>query len=168
MDTDLDSRSSIVIIEAGAGWPSWITDYQRIAPNAAVVAQSANEDPEAFRTRVLHRVDELARRPGKLSVGVVLCVENATAEQHVTREIVSRALASALSSTGDLVLAAIEGRESFKHELFALAGELCENDSGKRVNVRVRFATSESGTMPSVLPAVPAHYRRDQKATGTT
>jgi hypothetical protein len=63
------------------------------------------------------------------------------------------------------VLAANEGAESFKHELFSLAGELCEGAPVPRVNVRVRFALSESGTMPSVLPGVMA--ARPNKAIGS-
>jgi hypothetical protein len=43
-----DTRSSVVIIEAGAGWPTWITEYQRRAPNAAVVAQSSTDPLDGF------------------------------------------------------------------------------------------------------------------------
>jgi hypothetical protein len=164
MERDQDIRSSIVIIEAGAGWPAWITEYQQRAPNAAVIAQTANEEPESFRARVLARLPESARGPSVLSVGIVLCSERATVEQKAAREQICRSIVNLLSSSGDLVLAANEGAESFKHELFALAGKLCEGAAVPRVNVRVRFAMSESGTMPSVLPgAVPA---RPNKAIG--
>src|SRR5690242_16528356 len=74
--TNEDSRSSIVIIEAGAGWPTWIAEYQRRAPNATVVAQTASETHEDFEGRVLHRLDEMGRGPNVLSVAVVLCSEN--------------------------------------------------------------------------------------------
>jgi len=152
MDKDQDSRSSIVIIEAGAGWPSWIAEYQRRAPNATVVAQTASEGHAEFRARVLHRLDELGRGPNLLSVGVVLCAETAREEARVARESVCRSLAAALGD-GDLVLAATDDAEPFKQELFALAGRLCEGPNVSRVNVRVRFSSSESGTMPSVVPS---------------
>jgi hypothetical protein len=61
---------------------------------------------------------------------------------------------------GDLVLAATDDTEAFKQELFALAGRLCETPRGARVNVRVRFSSSESGTMPSVMPVTPPSTRR--------
>jgi len=160
MDKDQDSRSSIVIIEAGAGWPVWIAEYQRRAPNATVVAQTASEGYAEFRVRVLHRLDEIGRGPNLLSVGVVLCAETAQEEARVAREDVCRALAAALGD-GDLVIAATDDTEPFKQELFALAGRLCEGPNASRVNVRVRFSSSESGTMPSVAPtAVPSSSPR--------
>lgn len=155
MDMDQDSRSSIVIIEAGAGWPAWITEYQRRAPNATVVAQTASEGPAEFRGRVLHRLDEIGRGPDVLTVAVVLCAENAQEQARSARESVCYALSRALDG-GDLVLAATDDAEPFKQELFALAGRLCEAPHASRVNVRVRFSSSESGTMPSVMPVTRA------------
>jgi hypothetical protein len=160
MDKDQDSRSSIVIIEAGAGWPAWIAEYQRRAPNATVVAQTAGEGHVEFRARVLHRLDEIGRGPNVLSVGVVLCAETAHDGARAARESVCRSLAAALGD-GDLVIAATDDAEPFKQELFALAGRLCEGPDVSRVNVRVRFSASESGTMPSVVPtAVPSSSPR--------
>jgi hypothetical protein len=158
MDNE-DSRSSIVIIEAGAGWPAWIAEYQRRAPNATVVAQTASEEPADFQVRVLHRLDEMGRGSNVLTVAVVLCAENAQHTARLARERVCQALIPALDG-GDLVLAATDDAEAFKQELFALAGRLCETPRGKRVNVRVRFSSSESGTMPSVMPVMPASTRR--------
>jgi hypothetical protein len=152
MERDQDIRSSIVIIEAGAGWPAWITEYQQRAPNASVIAQTASEEPSTFRTRVLARLEEGTRNSSLLSVGIVLCVESSTPEQKAAREEICRAIVRSLTGSGDLVLAANEGADSFKQELFSLAGQLCEGAAVPRVNVRVRFAMSESGTMPSVLP----------------
>lgn len=164
MERDQDSRSSIVIIEAGAGWPAWITEYQQRAPNASVIAQTANEPADVFQKRVLARLEEATRGSSALSVGIMLCVEGAPDEQKAARETICHAVVKGLSSAGDLVLAANEGAESFKHELFALAGELCEGAAVPHVNVRVRFAMSESGTMPSVLPRT---FAERTKATGS-
>jgi hypothetical protein len=157
--TNEDSRSSIVIIEAGAGWPAWIAEYQRRAPNATVVAQTASESHEDFEGRVLHRLDEMGRGPNVLSVAVVLCSENNQSSALDGRERVCGALVTALCG-GDLVLAATDDAAPFKQELFALAGRLCEVPQTTRVNVRVRFSSSESGTMPSVVPTAPASTRR--------
>lgn len=158
MDNE-DSRSSIVIIESGAGWPVWIAEYQRRAPNATVVAQTASEGHLEFQGRVLHRLEEMGRGSNILSVAVVLCAENADEGVRAARERVCHALADALAG-GDLVLAANDDAEPFKQELFALAGRLCEAPQRARVNVRVRFSTSESGTMPSVVPLNPPSTRR--------
>jgi hypothetical protein len=152
MDKDQDTRNSIVVIEAGAGWPQWITEYQRRAPNASVIAQAASETPAEFGGRALHRLNEIQRGPGRLGVGILLCTERVGEELRTARRRVAHAIVEALHGSGDLVLAAIEGTEAFQQELFVLAGDLCEDQSVARVNVRVRFGTSQSGTMPSVLP----------------
>jgi hypothetical protein len=60
------------------------------------------------------------------------------------------------------VLAANEDcDERFKHELLELVGELCEERPGSRVNIRVRFSTGRSGTMPSVVPTTIAPSERE-------
>jgi hypothetical protein len=87
-----------------------------------------------------------------LGVGILLCAERASEDLRAARRRVAHAIVEALHGSGDLVLAAIEGGESFQQELFVLAGELCEDESVPRVNVRVRFGTNQSGTMPSVIP----------------
>ena len=59
-----DDLMSIVVLEAGAAWPSWLTEYQRLAPNAVVIAQAATEAADTFQARVLHRVAEAAANSG--------------------------------------------------------------------------------------------------------
>ena len=148
-----DTRSSIVIIEAGAGWPTWITEYQRRAPNAAVVAQSATDRIDAFRERVVRRVGEVAMQHQALHVGILVCGEGQEPERSAVRREICRAIVNALDGRGDFVLAANEDcDEAFKHELLELVGELCEERPGSRVHIRVRFSTGRSGTMPSVVP----------------
>jgi hypothetical protein len=152
---DNQSKSSLVVIEAGAGWPAWITDYQRSAPNAAVVAQASSDCVEAFSSRVLHRLAEIERSPLTLNVAVVVCSDMGMSLQSDTRRAICRAIAAVLSARGDLVLAAIEDTTpAFKQELFELAGELCEEFAHQHVNVRVRFSKAKSGMMPSVFPNV--------------
>jgi hypothetical protein len=153
MEQEHDTRMSLVVIEAGAGWPHWITEYQRRAPNASVIAQTSNEAPEQFGVRVLRRVEEIVRGPGRFGVAILLCTETAGPEQQTVRAHLAREMVQALHGTGDLVLAALEGSDAFQQELFVLAGNLCEDESVSRVNVRVRFGGRQSGTMPSVLPA---------------
>ena len=81
----------------------------------------------------------------------------------VRREI-CHAIVNALDSKGDFVLAANEDcDERFKHELMELVGELAEERAGSHINIRVRFSTGKSGTMPSVVPTDlpdPARGRR--------
>jgi hypothetical protein len=157
-----DTRSSVVIIEAGAGWPTWITDYQRRAPNAAVVAQSATDPIDAFRQRVVRRVAEVATQQQSLHVGILVCGEGQEPERVAVRREICRTIVNALDSKGDFVLAANEDcDERFKHELLDLVGELAEERAGSHINVRVRFSTGKSGTMPSVVPAAAVANERD-------
>jgi hypothetical protein len=148
------TRSSVVIIEAGAGWPVWITEYQRRAPNAAVVAQSATDPIDAFRERVVRRIGEIAMQHQALHVGVLVCSDDQEPARRAVRREISRAIVNSLDSTGEFVLAANEDCDArFKHELMELVGELAEERAGSHINVRVRFSTGKSGTMPSVVPA---------------
>jgi len=158
------TRSSVVIIEAGAGWPVWITEYQRRAPNAAVVAQSATDPIDAFRERVVRRVGEIAMQHNALHVGILVCGDDQGPARRAVRREMCRAIVNSLDSTGDFVLAANEDCDArFKHELMELVGELAEERAGSHINVRVRFSTSKSGTMPSV---VPVSYEQPREAAG--
>jgi hypothetical protein len=149
-----DTRSSVVIIEAGAGWPTWITEYQRRAPNAAVVAQAATDPVDAFRERVVRRVGEIAMQYKSLHVGILVCGDGHEPQRSSVRREICHAIVNALDSKGDFVLAANEDcDERFKHELMELVGELAEERAGSHINIRVRFSTGKSGTMPSVVPA---------------
>ena len=133
-----DTRSSVVIIESGAGWPTWITEYQRRAPNAAVVAQSATDPLDAFRERVVRRVGEIAMQHQALHVGIVVCGDGEDPARRAVRWEICRAIVNALDSKGDVVLAADEDCDArLKHELMELAGELAEERAGSHINVRV-------------------------------
>jgi hypothetical protein len=58
----------------------------------------------------------------------------------------------------ELVLAgAAQERDGPRHELFGLAGALCEELGGTKVSVRVRFSATpaKSGVMRTVAPSSP-------------
>jgi hypothetical protein len=153
-----DDSTSIVVLEAGAAWPSWLTEYQRLAPNAVVIAQAAAESAEIFEARVLHRVAEAAHRSSSsVRIGVIVSVDNPEQPRVALRQNVARALVEAMGShEGELVLAGHSDELSqSRHELFALAGNLADELRGKRVNVRVRFSTAKSGVMAVVTPSSP-------------
>lgn len=150
---DNDDLMSIVVLEAGATWPLWLTEYQRIAPNAVVVAQDSAESAEAFGKRVVHRIaDAISKSGSRVRVGVLVAASSRDEARAPMREGVARAILKALGSQqeAELVLAS-EGGEAdpSRQELFTLAGTLCEELAGTSVNVRVRF-TGKSGVMRSV------------------
>lgn len=145
---------SIVVLEAGAAWPPWLTDYQRLAPNAVVIAQATSEASEVFQRRVMARVKEAAQSGGlRLRVGVIVASEQPGHDRSLLRQNVARALVTAMDKTheAELVLAGDgEELEASRHELFALAGSLCEELGGAHINVRVRFTHGRSGVIQAV------------------
>jgi hypothetical protein len=167
-----DDLMSIVVLEAGAAWPVWLTDYQRLAPNAVVIAQADTESVHAFRARVVHRVaDAKAAGTGRIRVGVLVASGRSDEGVRGLREGVARSILNAMGTRfeAELVLAGggSEGDPS-RQELFALAGALCEELGGTSVNVRVRFCNSRSGVMRSVASSADSdahsqHGRRSDK-----
>lgn len=154
-----DDLMSIVVLEAGAAWPSWLTEYQRLAPNAVVIAQAATEATDSFQGRVLHRVTEAASQDNvRLRVGVIVSADSPVQDRVALRQNVARALLKAMGTgrEAELVLAGdSEELEASRHQLFALAGTLCEELGGTLVNVRVRFSNTKSGIMRAVEPSNP-------------
>lgn len=156
MKPESDNLSSIVIVELGGGWPHWLVDYQRAAPNSVVVAQAVGDTPRDFAARALHRIAEIkAAHDRPVRVGVLVCNSEPDPELLAVRRTICTELLSALTGSGsELVLAVNDRHEGSKHGIFALAGDLCEVVGDPSVSVRVRFFAESggSGTMPSVAP----------------
>jgi len=158
MQESRDDLMSIVVLENGAVWPAWLAEYQRLAPNAVVIAQARTEGLDGFRARVIHRIEEATTSSGaRVRVGVIIAAPAAGEDRLEFRESVARALLQLMGSNeAELVLAG-DGHDTdpARHELFAIAGTLCEELGGSKVNVRVRFSNSKSGVMRSVSPSSP-------------
>jgi hypothetical protein len=155
-----DDLMSIVVLEAGAAWPAWLTEYQKLAPNAVVIAQAQSESCESLRTRVAHRVGEaLSDDAMRVRVGVIVAADVEGERRGEARESIARTLLQAMrtqSGEAELVLAGDnDDLEASRHELFALTGTLCEELGGSKVSVRVRFSNAKSGIMRSVTPSTP-------------
>ena len=152
---------SVVVLEAGSSWPPWLGEYQKHAPNSVVVAQSAEERGRDFAQRVQRRMDEIAA--GDAAIHVALLVSNGALDEAsvAARKQMCGSLLRVMVSKrqGELVLAAnAHAGDELRHELFALAGTLCDELGGTQVNVSVRFGsgrpeTRASGVMKSVAPA---------------
>lgn len=154
-----DDSMSIVVLEAGAAWPSWLAEYQRLAPNSVVIAQASAEPADVFEVRVLHRLAEAKARgeSARLRIGVIVASQQSSEPRAALRRNVARALADAMSGQeGELVLAGDSDElNQSRHEVFALAGTLCDELRGQRINVRVRFTAAQSGVMRTVTPSSP-------------
>jgi hypothetical protein len=155
-----DDSMSIVVLEAGAAWPIWLAEYQRLAPNSVVIAQASGESVASFQARVQGRVAEARARSdaAHVRIGVLVAAHDPEQRRGELRRSVARALVDAMASAGpqerELVLAGdSQDLNQSRHELFALAGSLCDELRGKRVNVRVRFTSATSGLMRTVTPS---------------
>ena len=168
---------SVVVLEARAAWPAWLGEYQKHAPNSVVIAQSGEEPGARFAQRIHRRMDEVAASDTKIHAALLVsngALDDATV---ATRKEVCSSLLRVMVTKryGELVLAAeaLAG-DDIRHELFALAGTLCDDVRGTPVNVRVRFGSvrtasdtvragsAVSGVMKSVVP--PPLAERDEEA----
>jgi hypothetical protein len=151
---------SVVVLEAGSAWPPWLNEYQKHAPNSVVVAQSAEESGRAFAARIARRMAEIAA--GDAAIHAALLVSNGALDESsvAARKQVCASLLRVMvqKRQGELVLAAdARAGDDLRHELFALAGTLCDELRGTEVSVRVRFGsgqpeTAVSGVMKSAAP----------------
>jgi hypothetical protein len=155
---ELDDATSLVVMEIGASWPSWISREQSRAPNAIVEIQTASETAAQLAQRVSHRLQALAAERKTLQLAVIATGGDQEAAQ--SRSTLARAILRAMAPNraGKLVLAADRSDDGDHHELFALAGALCEALPGGELSVSVRFSERRphSGTMRSVRPSVPS------------
>jgi hypothetical protein len=163
-----DDLMSIVVLEAGAAWPPWLTDYQQLAPNAVVIAQAVTEPADAFQSRVLHRIVEARSGSNfRLRVGVIVSADVPAQHRTQHRQNIARGLLKAMDGgrEAELVLAgASDEVETTRHDLFTLAGALCGELGGTSINVRVRFSNAKSGVMRAVTASAPDLDSRQSKA----
>jgi hypothetical protein len=165
-----DDLMSIVVLEAGAAWPAWLAEYQRLAPNAVVVAQARTEEAELFGHRVVHRIAEATHSSGaRVRVGVIVAGDSGDEGRLSLRENVARAILKKMvpGREAELVLAG-DGHEldRSRQDLFELAGALCEELGGTGVNVRVRFSHAKSGVMRTVPASVADPEILSSKSSG--
>jgi hypothetical protein len=146
-----ENMLSLVVLEAGAAWPSWMGEYQK---------QGSEETSDVFVRRVSRRMQEVAAERAKIHVGLLVSNGGLEEAQLDARHQLCRAVLRTMRQTnhGELVLAADVGASvDVRHHLFELTGVLCEELEGSDVSVRVRFQSSrpKSGVMRSAPPVPP-------------
>jgi hypothetical protein len=147
-----ESLLSVVVLELGASWPPWLAEYQKHAPNSVVVAQSAGESSALFAQRIARKADEIGAHEATIHAGLLVSNGALDAESVAARELICSHLLRLMiqKQRGELVLAAdVTAGEDVRHELFALAGTLCDGLRGSEVSVRVRFDTIRPASAPS-------------------
>lgn len=144
---------ALVALEAGASWPAWLGKPHPRTPNTVVEAQLAEETPEEYATRVLHRIARGDLGTGGLKMGLVATNGDNSGEALIARANIARALCAAMNRDGGgelLLVADGNVEDESRHGLLALAGTLIDELGGRSVNVRVRFREPQSGVMRRV------------------
>ena len=149
---------SVVVLELGSSWPPWLAEYQKHAPNSMVIAQSAGESGAEFAQRIARKMDEIGAHDSAIHAGLLVSNGALDAASIAARERICSHLLRVMlqKQRGELVLAAdVTAGDDIRHELFALAGTLCDDLRGSAVSVRVRFDTirptsAASGVMKTV------------------
>ena len=151
---------SVVVLELGSSWPPWLAEYQKHAPNSVVVAQSAGESSASFAQRIARKTDELGSHDAVIHAGLLVSNGALDAESVAARELICSHLLHLMiqKQHGELVLAAdVTAGDDVRHELFALAGTLCDDLRGSEVSVRVRFdSVRPTNAVSGVMKTVPS------------
>jgi hypothetical protein len=150
-------RRNFIVLELDASWPDWISELARDESAFIIEEQADDETADELSQRIVRRVHELAQQRLPLDVGLLLTNGTTDDASVDARYRMARAVLRSMSDAGagELLLAAEAhiGDEA-RHQLFALAGTLCDELYGADLSVRVRFYTraARSGTMPSMKP----------------
>ena len=144
-----ETLRSVVVLELGATWPPWLAEYRQHAPNSVVIAQLSNECRTDFARRISRRVAEIGVRDAAIHAGLLVSNGALDSESVAARRNICLAMLRLMLQErhGELVLAADSATgDDVRHELFAIAGTLCDELRGTDVTVRVRFDTVRPGS----------------------
>lgn len=161
---EAERATTLVVMEAGAIWPSWVKEVQRRAPNSMVEVQPSSERVESFAARVQRRLASFGQRGVTLVGAVYAAASPATDEERRVRWELCRMLLDTLSPNGELVLSGagwsnrgVDARS--REDLLGLAGDLSCRLKGQTVCVRFSDPSEQSGVHKA--PRFPAGlYRR--------
>lgn len=135
-------KTALVVMEAGARWPSYSREISGRASSAVVESQPPSESFQDFASRVVARVDKLSAGAAEVPVAIVAVGQRIDLEARAARYRIARSLLSLMLAHGEgelLILGDAHYADEVRHELVAFAGALCDGLGGSRVSVRVRF-----------------------------
>lgn len=136
--------ASVIVIEAGAPWPTReLDDREGGEQDRVVLSQGPREDLLSFSRRVQSRIGALVERGTRIHRAVMSASNNPSLEAAVARQRITRALLTARGhgEPSELVLFA-RGDGGPRHDLFGLAGALCEGLETECA-VRVKLGAQE-------------------------
>jgi len=132
---------SMVILESGSRWPSWLGEAAEAARHTSVVAQKPGETPAAFRRRAGRRIRAL-RHP---LTATLVCGPESCAARSTLRRTLAQALIDTMTELGrgHVVLVA-DGGHGTQRQVVDLARDLSQQlDPRAMVSVRFRALPRE-------------------------
>lgn len=144
--TDTDSEGcglTIVVMESGSLWPTWLNSPQGEHGSSTVQAQMHDESPVEFSTRVVGRVHE-GQFSARISFAVLVWNDDMSGTALGSRFRIARAIVQAMRDVegAEILVSAPSGADdSRQQELMALLAALCESLSDANVSLSVRFST---------------------------
>lgn len=133
--------SCLLIMEAGARWPSWIGE----GVVSSLVLQSSRESVSDFASRAIHAVEQLRSQRGALRTLVLAAGDRLGDDIFAARCMICRAAVACMPQRKPSLLV-FNGHDSLgseqRHELFSLAGALTLSLDGTRIAIRVKLDES--------------------------
>lgn len=139
-------NDTIVVMEAGGRFPSWVDEQNGPESNVWIVAQSSDESAEAFVKRV---VGHLETSPA--CTALYVCHTGSGADATM-RTAIARMLIDRVHARGGAnVMLVADGGYALRNELTALSEQLIGEIDERDVQVTLRFRA-----LPSVPPPAPS------------
>lgn len=129
METD-----SIVVMESGADWPSWVDQEAGAVSNVVILARQPRESVRAFGARTERRLDGLTELAAPRR-GVLVCGTDQDGDSRACRVSILRALASVIRHAGGGEVVLIGDDRAAVIEAQAFVEKLNRRD-GSRVSLR--------------------------------
>jgi hypothetical protein len=160
--------ATLLIVEAGAEWPSWTAKLHRRAPENLVETQLAGESAEAFEERLLRRLDRLALSRVRLTAAGYVAARGPG--RQASRERLCEAVLARMTGDAELVVAGgswattgVEGRE--RAALFTLWSTLSERSTTQLISIRFNDEASDSGVFRAIPVAGGTSEKLSQAAS---
>jgi hypothetical protein len=132
---------SIVVMEGGAGWPSWVDEEAGNSSSVVVLARHRGETAEDFAARARSRLGSLAelRAPRR---GVLVCGTAEGRDAPPSRERLLRVLCEVVGRSGGDEVVLIGDDARLIHRLSGFVRELNHGSGtdGPRLSLRMRSA----------------------------
>lgn len=142
---------TLLVLEKGAGWPSWALDLRRRAKDSAVEIQATEETTGQFQKRVQSRLEAIAHQGHELRAVGYVCSVGSLGRMRARREICESFLSFlAPEPSTELIVSggaweSVGNQGDERRRVMDLWTTLSEKSPGPLVSVRFEPRLSASG-----------------------